>query len=132
MILADTSAMIDYFRPSGREAVRHRVAEAIAADRVAINGIIRVELLAFAPNEAELDRLRLDLGVLHQISIVEDDFDRAVDLGFSLRRRGFTIPATDLIIASTALRVGATVFHVDHHFDELARYSELKAENLAP
>ena len=57
MILADSSALIEYYRPSGDPLVRATVAEAVAADSVAINGIIQVELMAFAASQADYDDL---------------------------------------------------------------------------
>jgi predicted nucleic acid-binding protein len=51
-------------------------------------------------------------------------------MGFSLRRKAITIPATDLIIAASAIRAGAVLYHVDGHYDMLSRYYGLKAKNL--
>jgi transketolase C-terminal domain/subunit len=48
MILVDSSALIDYYRPAGLPGVRSAVAEVIEADLAAINGVIQVEVLAFA------------------------------------------------------------------------------------
>lgn len=57
LILVDSSAFIEYYRPSGLPSAQAAVAEAIAAERVAVNGIIRVEIVAFAPNDASYRKL---------------------------------------------------------------------------
>ena len=44
LILVDSSAFIEYYRPSGLKAVQTAVAEVIASERVAVNGIIQVEI----------------------------------------------------------------------------------------
>lgn len=130
MILVDSSAFIEYYRPAGLPEARTKVAEAIAADLVAVNGIIRVEILAFAPNEAELRKLAADFDAFHPLDLEPRDFDRAVELGFALRRRAITVPTTDLIIAASAIRAGATLYHLDSHFDQIAEVSALRVENL--
>ena len=48
MIVIDSSAFIEYYRGAGLEEVQDAVAAAIAADEVAVNGIIQVEICAFA------------------------------------------------------------------------------------
>lgn len=130
MILVDSSAFIEYYRPSGSLAARRKVAAAIEADQVAVNGIIRVEILAFAPSDIELRKLASDFDAFHRLDLEPRDFDRAVELGFALRRRAITVPTTDLIIAACAIRAGATLYHLDRHFDQIAEVSELQVENL--
>ncbi len=48
MILVDSSALVEYYRPNGIPEVQAAVTEAIEADAVAVNGIIQVEVLGFA------------------------------------------------------------------------------------
>jgi predicted nucleic acid-binding protein len=125
MIVVDSSALIEYYRPKGDPHVRAAVAEAIASDEVAVNGIIRVEILGFAPSEVERRRLASDFEAFHSLRLGDADFDLACRLGFDTRRRGHTVPATDLIIAASALRTGAPLLHVDAHFDRIAEVSDL-------
>lgn len=58
------------------------------------------------------------------------DFDLAAEIGYSLRRRAITIPAPDLIIAASAIRAEAVLYHSDSHYDVLSRHVDLKARNL--
>lgn len=46
-----------------------------------------------------------------------------------LRRKGVTIPYTDILIATIALSHEATLLHVDAHFDLAAQFSSLKVES---
>ncbi len=130
MILVDSSAFIEYYRPAGQPEARRKVAQAIAADQVAVNGLIRVEILAFAPNEFELRKLAADFDAFHLLDLETKDFELAVELGFRLRRRAITVPTTDLIIAASAIRAGATLYHLDSHFNQVVEVATLKAENL--
>jgi len=131
VILVDSSTFIEYYRPAGNPGARAAVAAAIAADEVAVNGIIQVELLAFARDEADRERLASDFKAFHWLELGSTVFDLAADLGFRLRSRGVTVPATDLIIAASAIHSGATLYHLDAHFDGIAELDGLAARNLA-
>jgi hypothetical protein len=48
------------------------------------------------------------------------------DLAFQLRKKGVTIPYTEILIVVTALAHEATLRHVDAHFDLAAQFSNLK------
>ena len=59
-------------------------------------------------------------------------FELACSMGYDLRRGGLTVPATDLIIAASALRAGAEVAHLDEHFAQIASVSSLGQRDLRP
>ena len=42
------------------------------------------------------------------------------------------MPATDLVIAASAIDSNATLYHLDAHYDQIAQHSTLRAENLKP
>lgn len=132
MILVDSSAFIEYYRARGMQKVRQAVAEAIADDQVAVNGMIQVEIVAYAATPADRKKLESDFSAFHWLELTAQDFGLAVDLGCRLRGRGITVPPTDLIIAASALRAEATLYHVDGHYNLVARHSDLRARNLAP
>ena len=129
MIVADSSALIEYYRRGGSPAVQEAVAAAINDDVLAFNGIIFVEVVGFAADERERRALLASFGAFHRLALDDGDFDLAASIGFDLRRRGRTIPATDLIIAACAIRARAELLHVDDHFDEIARVSALASRN---
>ena len=132
LILVDSSAFIEYYRPSGSTAVQTAVAEAIAAERVAVNGIIQVEIVAFAPDEASYRKLVADFRAFHWLDLGPEEYAFATELGFRLRRQGVTVPPTDLMIAASGIRAGATVYHVDGHYELIAKHSKLSVRHLAP
>ncbi len=132
MIVVDSSAFIEYYRAAGLRDVQDAVAAAIAADEVAVNGIIQVEICAFASGDAERRQLEADFQAFHWLELQHGDFDRAIGLGFECRRHGLTVPATDLIIASSAIGADADLLHRDTHFDQIARHSELRVRSFLP
>ena len=130
MIVADTSALIEYYRPGGDEEARKAVAEAIATDRLTVNGVIQVEIVSFARSEADRRRLAIDFQAFHWLELTRLDFEVAQDLGFELRRLGLTIPATDLIIAASTIRSDTVLYHLDSHFDLIAQNSDLQVRSF--
>jgi predicted nucleic acid-binding protein len=130
LILADSSALVEYYRRGGLPAAGDRVEEAIEADRLAVNGVIKTEILAFVGSEAEYERVAADFASFHWLGLGPEEFDLACRLGFKLRRHAITVPPTDLIVAASAIRAGALLIHVDAHFGHIAELSELHAEYL--
>jgi predicted nucleic acid-binding protein len=129
MIVADSSALIEYYRSSGNAAVQEAVATAVGADLLAVNGIIQVEVVGFARDEDQRRLLESDFRAFHWLELSGDVFDLATRIGYDLRRRGRTVPATDLIIAAHALSHDAELLHVDNHFDDIAEVTGLIARN---
>ena len=130
MILIDSSAWIEYYHPRGHPVVQENVASAIESDEAAVNGIIQVEIVGFVAKEKQRETLLADFGSYHWLEIDRAVFDDATELGATLRGHGITVPATDLIVAATAIRARAALYHVDSHFDQIAQHSNLVSVNL--
>lgn len=101
----------------------------LTEDRVAINEIIKTELLIGAKNVQQYQELQDDLAVLPHIPLTETVWDSARRLGFSLARKGFSIPLSDLVIAASAICYEYDLFHLDRHFETISRYATLKLYN---
>ncbi|MBM3925574.1 MAG: PIN domain nuclease [SAR202 cluster bacterium] len=128
--LVDTSVWLEVLPPDrGTGALRQRIDELLAADRVATTGMIRLELLGGARTQEEWRRLRDLLSALHLLPVDEDHWDEASQLGFRLRRQGIAVPFTDLLVGAVAMRDGAVVLHRDRHFDLMAAHVSLKVES---
>jgi predicted nucleic acid-binding protein len=128
MILADTSAWVEYLRATGSatNASMHRLI-ADEADLV-LTDVVMMEVLAGAGSEervAELRRLlnRFDLIPVEGLA----DFEAAAALYRRCRRGGGTIrKLTDCLIAVVALRAGAAILHCDRDFEVIARHAPLE------
>jgi predicted nucleic acid-binding protein len=123
VILADTSAWLEYDRSAGSPA-DERLAELIAADGpVAVTEPIVMEVLAGARSdkrEDDLRRLLLRFGLLHFDAAA--DFDAAVRIYRRCRKAGVTPRGlTDCMIAAVAWRRGATLLAHDADLDRVAR-----------
>jgi predicted nucleic acid-binding protein len=122
VILADTSAWVEYDRASG-SAVDQRLTALISADGpVAVTEPVIMEVLAGARSdrrESDLRRLLLRFELL-TFDVVAD-FDGAARLYRGCRRAGVTPRGMiDCMIAAVALRRGATLLSHDTDMDRLA------------
>jgi predicted nucleic acid-binding protein len=122
VILADTSAWVEYDRSTGSPA-DERLTELIAADGpVAVTEPIVMEVLAGARSdkrEDDLRRLLLRCGLLHFDAA--SDFDSAERIYRRCRKAGVTPRGlTDCMIAAVAWRGGAAVLAHDADLDRVA------------
>jgi len=130
LILVDSSAWIRYL--SDRDSAHTRSITHLLADhRVAINSVIRVELLAGAKDEKQYARLEDVLEGLHALELVDAVWRRAERLRFELGRKGPLVPVPDLVIACCAVIYDCGLLHTDRHFDQIAQSMALKTYHPA-
>jgi predicted nucleic acid-binding protein len=130
LFLLDTSVWIDVLPPGGTNVnLRDRVGALLAADRVAITGMVRMELLGGARTDWEWDQLNEHVSALHQLPVENDTWQEAAWMGFQLRRQGVTVPFTDLIIGAVAIGTDSVLLHRDRHFDMMAQHLPLQVES---
>ena len=128
MILADTSAWVEFLRATGSSA-HLRLRELIAGEgELATSEIVMMELLAGAADAGELARLRRLLGRFRLLPVEGlADYEAAADLYRRCRVGGEIVrKLTDCLIAAVALRHGAALLHRDHDFEVLARHTPLR------
>lgn len=130
MILIDTSVWLFALRRDFHPVIKERVEKMLVTDKVAINGIVQIELLGGAKSQKEYDRLFQRLDSLYHIEADRSLWNRASKLAFELRQKGITVPYADIFIASSALKEDTLLVHADSHFDLIADHSDLKVESL--
>lgn len=129
MFLIDTSAWIFALRKQPFPPLKKRIDQLLMLDIVNGFGMIRLEILGRTKTEKEFDCLKSRLGALDEISIDAKLWESAGKLSFNLRRKGLTIPNTDILIASAAVRSKSILLHADSHFDIIASETDLKVES---
>jgi len=127
--LIDSSVWIRVFRRGPSAGLRSRVDDLLAQGSVAVNQLIKLEILRGARDEGEFGRSERTMDSLIQLQIIDDTWHAAAHLGFRLRTAGRTLPTSDLIIAASALEHDATVVHADKHFLTIAQHSPLQVES---
>jgi hypothetical protein len=132
LILADTSAWVEFLRATGHP-VHQRLRALLVADRVAITEVVLMELLAGARAGRELHELRsrlVSLPILPLEGLI--DFEEAALLYRTCREGGESVrDLRDCLIAAVAIREGASVLHNDADFDVLGRHTGLRIEPVA-
>ncbi len=125
MILADTSAWVEFLRDTG-SPICTRVDELLDGEMATCDPI-RMEVLAGARDENHLDDLRRLLARASVVDAVPGDYDHAAALYRTCRRRGETVrKLIDCLIAAIAVRADVPVLQADSDFEVLARHSSLQ------
>jgi predicted nucleic acid-binding protein len=127
LILADTSAWVEYLRATG-SPVHLRLRKLIAdEDDLATTEVVIMELLAGAADADGVTRLRRFLGRFELLPVEGlADYEAAAELDRRCRAGGETVrKLTDCLIAA-AMRHGAALLHSDHDFEVLARQTPLR------
>ena len=122
MILADTSAWVEYDRGTG-SSVDRRLVELIANDGpLAVTEPVVMQVLAGARSDDREAALRRLLGRCHLLTFeAVADFDAASRLYRRCRRAGVTPRGlVDCLIASVALRHGAALLSHDADLSRMA------------
>lgn len=131
MVLIDTSVWLFALKKNFNPVIKERVDLMLIESDVAINGMIKLELLGGAKTEQEYNRLKNRLDALHYIEASQTLWDASSKLAFDLKRKGITLPYSDIFIAASALQENAVLLHADSHFDDIAKHAGLKVESLA-
>lgn len=129
-VLIDTSAWLFALRKEFLPEIKERIDLLLKENLVMTTGIIKLELLAGTRTKAEYDRLKKRLSALESIETDASLWELACDTGFRLRRKGVTIPYTDILIASCAMSAGCILLHADRHFNLAAGHLKLKHESF--
>jgi len=129
LVLIDTSAWIFALRKKPLLSLKDRVDYLLGIDIVFTFGMIRLEILGGVKTKGEFDCLKKRLEALNEIPADTELWERASKLAFDLKRKGLTIPYTDILIASAAIRSKAILMHADSHFDIIVSHTELKVES---
>ena len=126
MILADTSAWVEFVRDTGSAACN--LLDAALEGDVAICDAVKMEVLAGARGERHVRALRRMLDRAVMLNTIPTDYDHAASIYRSCRRRGDTPRSlVDCLIAAIAVRAGIPILHADRDFAVIARHSPLEA-----
>jgi predicted nucleic acid-binding protein len=128
VILADTSAWVEYLRATG-SPVHLRLRELIDREGdLRTTEVVMMELLAGATTPGEVAQLRRLLGRFDVLPVEGlADYETAAELYRRCRAGGETArKLTDCLIAAVAMRHGATLLHRDHDFEVIARHTPLR------
>ena len=121
----DSSVWISYFREGGFEHGDF-IDELIDDGRVHINGIVLAELLIGARNTDELARLASALAGLKFVPSSRASSESAGRRGFALKKKGVSVPLSELIIATDCIDHGLVLIESDGHYAVIAIHLPLE------
>ena len=125
MTLVDTSAWIDALRADGNQEVRRGVAELLTAGQAVLCDMVVLELWNGAGGEEERAKLRRLFDTLRIYAVDGPVWEQAGALARRCRAIGITVPATDLLIATTAHVNSLSLLHADEHFTLLDHLTDV-------
>jgi predicted nucleic acid-binding protein len=121
----DTSVWIPYFREGGSD-LGDLIDELIDEGRVHINGVVLAELLTGARTRAELERLAAALAGLRFVPSDRPSFESAGRNGYALKRKGVSVPLSDILIATDCVDHGLVLIEADRHYAAIASHLPLR------
>ncbi len=116
-VLIDTSAWVDFFRGTSKTA--DVVAALVGKRQASICGVVAYELVQGAKSDEEAAHLTELLSALHYLEMTSESWILAGSISAGLRKKGITLPMSDILIGAIALERGIEVFTLDDHFDSI-------------
>lgn len=124
-ILADTSVWIEFFKAA---SLTGKELEALTIkNSVRICGIIIFELMQGVKSEPEKLKISDALSNIRYLEMTKSLWQKSADISASLKKRGLTLPLSDIFIASIAIENNLSVFTLDKHFGQIPRVKIYKA-----
>jgi len=111
MVLADTNIFIDFWNNPTKELI-----ECFENEDIVICGVIKAELLHGAVSDTDFDNITTMLEVFEEKSFGFNDWQVLGNNLYKLRRKGLTVPFSDAMIATLAIKYDIPVWTGDKHF----------------
>ena len=118
MILADTNIFIDFWNNPTEDLKNVFIKEDIA-----VCGVVRTELLHGAVSAKDFANITTMLEAFDEFNLEIPDWQILGDCLYNLRKKGISVPFSDAIIATIALKHGIPIWTGDRHFLLIKVYS---------
>jgi predicted nucleic acid-binding protein len=110
---------IEFFRKPESALTLH-LKRLLRERRVIMVGIVLAEILQGVRDPKESNLVREHLSKLPYVEVTRGVWETAGTISSSLRRKGITIPLSDLVVAASALSENLQVFTTDPHFKKVS------------
>ena len=111
MILADTNIFTDFWNNPTEDLKNVFIKEDIA-----VCGVVRTELLHGAVSAKDFANITTMLEAFDEFNLEIPDWQILGDNLYNLRKKGISVPFSDAIIATIALKHGIPIWTGDRHF----------------
>lgn len=116
-ILIDSSIWIEYFK--NNDVYVSFVENALDTLSAYIAGPVVCELLQGVKSIKENEALSSCIDAIPFIDVSKDDWVKAGDILYKLRKQGITIPMANVILGAVCLNNGLTIITLDKHFEKI-------------
>jgi predicted nucleic acid-binding protein len=120
LVFVDTSVWILAFKGQNKK-ISLLIDYLLKENRVAVSGIVTLELSYGVKNQKEFKELKEEMKSLVWLETDEKVWERAYSIAFQARRKGITVPSTDILIVALAIENNCALLHSDKHFDVLSK-----------
>lgn len=115
--MADTSVWIEFFK--SRSGTGDALAEFLAKNTVCTCGVVLFELMQGIKSESEKASILSILSELTYFEMSATLWQKAAGLSQTLKKKGLTLPLSDIFIASIAIAHNLSIFTLDKHFEQI-------------
>lgn len=118
-ILADTSIWIEFFKPAPASELGDRLEACIVENSIWVAGIVIYELVQGVRSGTEKTRILETLSSLKYAEMTKALWQKSGELSSALRKKGVTIPLSDIILATISIEYNLQIFTIDNHFKDI-------------
>lgn len=117
-LLPDTCVWIDFLK--GRNTpLTLQLEQALLQGEVYTCGVVLYELLQGIRNPGEDQQVQAAFDALIMLEVTAKTWVSAAKQSSKLRKKGITLPMSDIIIAAVAIEHNVTIMTVDQHFQHV-------------
>ena len=117
-LLPDTCVWIDFLK-NRNTPLTIQLEQKLLQGEVYTCGVVLYELLQGIRNPGEDVQVRAAFDALVMLEVTAKTWVGAAKLSAELRKKGITLPMSDIIIAAVALEHNVTIMTVDQHFQQV-------------
>jgi hypothetical protein len=114
-VLVDTSVWIEFFKANS--SVSNNLELLLIEDSVEICGVVLFELLQGIKSESEKLKIKDILLNLPYVEINKNIWQKSAEISLNIKKKGYTIPFSDILIGTLAIENNFSVFTLDKHFE---------------
>ena len=129
-IIVDTSIWVEYFKNNQKYVPF--IEDSLNLENILISGPIISELLHGVKSEKEYKLLSESISAVPYAECVYDDWIKTGETLYNLKKKGITVPLTDILISVIAIRHDASILTLDKHFKsiDMIRLIELGPDGI--
>jgi predicted nucleic acid-binding protein len=117
-IIVDTTIWIEFFRTPQSTHSNH-LKDLLRQRRVVMVGMVQAEIAQGVKDPKEAKLVLSSFAKLPYSEMTKERWQQAGGISASLRKKGTTLPLSDLIIAAGAVAEGCEVYTLDPHFKRI-------------